>query len=66
MTMRINRLPTYWTAEEADTVVGFIDELRDRLWETYGDEIIEMRCNARADTDLSNQAKLAFDDDIDF
>lgn len=67
MTMKISRLITHWTADEADTVVTLLDELRDALWQTYGDEIIEMRRNAMMRTETNtDQGELAFDDDIDF
>ena len=68
MAMKITRLTTYWTAEEADTVMAFLDELRDTLWECYGEQIIDMRRNALARTEGDpGQTELAFDDDdIDF
>ena len=67
MTMRITRLTTYWTADQADTVVAFLDELRDMLWETYGDQIIEMRRSALANTESNaEQTAPALDDTIDF
>ncbi len=43
MSMKITRLPTWWTAEEADTVVAFLDDLRDSLLDQYGEQIIAMR-----------------------
>ena len=43
MTMRLTQLTTYWNADDANTVIDFLDELRDVLWASYGDEIIEMR-----------------------
>lgn len=67
MTMRITRLTTYWTADEADTVIALLDELRDRLWETYGDQIIVLRRNAMPRCDsTTDQTELPFNDDIDF
>ena len=59
MTMRITRLTTYWNAEEADTVITFLDELKNLLWEVYGEQITDMRRSAsEADTN-------DIDDDID-
>ena len=60
MTMRITRLTTYWNAEQAETVITFLDELKDLLWEVYGEEITDMRRRA-SESDTSD-----FDDDIDF
>ena len=43
MTMKFTQLVTYFNAGDADTVIAFIDDLRELLWNTYGDEIIAMR-----------------------
>lgn len=43
MSMKVTRIHTWWTADQADAVIGFIDELREQLCATYGDQIIEMR-----------------------
>lgn len=67
MSMKITRLTTYWTADEADTAISLLDELRDRLWDTYGDQIIELRRNTMPRCDCNtDQTELPFDDDIDF
>ena len=67
MSMNITRLTTYWTVDEADTVIALLDDLRDCLWETYGDQIIELRRNAVIGVESNiDQAELPFDDDINF
>ena len=67
MSMNITRLTTYWTVDEADTVIALLDDLRDCLWETYGDQIIELRRNAMIGVETNiDQAELPFDDDINF
>ena len=50
----------YLDANEADTLIQLLAELRDTLWSSYGDEIIAMRRenNPGTETDL--------DDDINF
>ena len=67
MTMKVTRLTTYWTFDEAATVIDFLDSLRDALWKTYGEQITEMH---REDYDNRfkdiNQCELGFDDDIPF
>ncbi len=66
MTMNTTRITTYWNTEDAHTVIEFLDILRDHLWETYGDEIIEMyREVAQAESCNENQNELGFDDEID-
>lgn len=67
MTMKFTRLTTYWTADEADLVISLLDELRENLWDTYGDQIIELRREATPGVEPdSDQAELPFDDNIDF
>ncbi len=34
MTMQVTRLTTYWSIDEAATVIEILDSLRDALWET--------------------------------
>ena len=40
--MKTFKITTHWTAEEADCMLQFIDELKSLLWRHYGDEIVEM------------------------
>jgi len=67
MTMKVTRLTTYWTIDEAATAIDFLDRLRDALWETYGEKITEMHREAHDNRfqDI-NQCELGFDDDIPF
>jgi len=67
MSMNITRLTTYWTVDEADTAIALLDDLRDCLWVTYGDQIIELRRSAMTGVESNtDQAELPFDDDINF
>ena len=65
--MDTTRLTTYWTADEAATIITFLDILRDALWETYGEQIATM---LRDDYDDrirdTNQYESEFNDDIPF
>ena len=67
MTMKVTRLTTYWTIDEAATAIDFLDRLRDALWETYGEQIIKMHCETDDNRiqDI-NQCELGFDDDTPF
>ena len=42
MTMRINTIVTHLRAEDALTLIEFLDQLRELLIQTYGDEIKTM------------------------
>jgi hypothetical protein len=39
--MRLSHLKTHWTPEEAHTVLTFLDDVRDTLWQAYGNSIVE-------------------------
>jgi hypothetical protein len=67
MSMKITRLATYWTVDEADSVISLLDALAHSLWDTYGEQIIELRRNALPGVESnSDQTELPFDDNIDF
>jgi len=42
MSMRTHRLTTYLQAEEACSLIEFLDQVRDMLLEAYGDDITAM------------------------
>ncbi len=67
MTMKVTRLTTYWTVDEAATVIDGLDRLRDALWEIYGNQVTQMYREAYDDRFQDpNQCELEFDDDIPF
>jgi hypothetical protein len=67
MSMKITRLHTYWSAEEAYTVIGFLQMLQDQLWDIYGDTVVDMLHDASAEKAWQEtQVKFEFDDEIKF
>jgi len=42
MTMRVNRIVTHLRAEDAYTLIEFLEQLREVLIQTYGDDIATM------------------------
>ena len=67
MSMKITRLHTHWSAEEAHTVIGFLQMLQDQLWEMYGDTVIDMLHEASAEKAWQEtQVMFEFDDEIKF
>jgi hypothetical protein len=42
MTMRVLKIATHLRAEDAHTLIEFMDQLREVLIDTYGDEITVM------------------------
>ena len=43
MTMRLTQLKTHWNADEAETIIDFLDDLRNVIVTTYAQEIKEAR-----------------------
>lgn len=67
MTMKITRLTTYWNAEEALTVISFLDELRDLLCDVYGDHMVQHQQETAAHRLYQEeQLNLDLDDPIPF
>ena len=42
MTMRVNQITTHLRSEDAYTIIEFLDQLREMLMQTYGDEIVAL------------------------
>jgi len=42
MSMRVNKIVTYLRPEDAYTLIEFLDQLRDMLMASYGDEVRTM------------------------
>jgi hypothetical protein len=67
MSMKITPLHTYWTAQEAHTVIEFLEVLRHELREIYGDMVIDMLREASANTARhEDQITFDFNDEIEF
>ena len=67
MSMKIMKLPAYWDAADAHLVISFLDDLRDLLVNTYGDEIIDMQQQlTENDTRDEGQIELPFNDPLEF
>ena len=67
MSMKILKLPAYWDAADAQLMISFLDDLRDLLVDTYGDEIIDMHQRmAERSTPDEGQIELPFNDPIEF
>ena len=40
--MKTLKITTYWSAEEADCIYQLLDELKEVIWQAYGEEILQM------------------------
>jgi len=64
MNMKITQLTTHWTPAQACEMLALLDELRDQLWETHGQTIIEYRMNESSNSTSVAQQHLDFDDKL--
>ena len=39
MNIKFIKISVFWTLEEAESVYEFLDELKERIWQAYGQEI---------------------------
>jgi len=39
--MKLMQIKSHWTPDEAHSLLTWLDELRDTIWQTYGQDIIE-------------------------
>jgi hypothetical protein len=62
--MKILKITTYWSAEEADCIYQLLDELKEAVWAAYGEEILKMHQEIR---DEKAEAQCEdFNDEIQF
>ena len=67
MSWKVMRVNTWWSAEEACTALAFLDELRDQIWHTHGEQITAYRlAELDAENSDQDQGRLDLDDPIDF
>jgi len=60
MSMKILKIPVYWTAEEADCIYQLLGDLKEEVWRLYGEEIRQLYAELHNDTDTD------FNDDVPF
>ena len=47
--MKTLKITTHWTPEEADCIYQFLDDLKQALWQCYGEDIVQMHQTIRAE-----------------
>jgi len=40
--MKILKITTHWSAEEAEGIYQLLDEFKDEIWKSYGEDILEL------------------------
>lgn len=63
--MKIIKIPTFWNAEQADTVYQFLQELKDAIWLEYHADIQRMYEQIREEQNRA-EASDSLDDEVDF
>ena len=63
--MKVLRITTHWTAEEADCIYQLLDEFKAVIWNHYGDEIVEMHKSIQLEQHASEEGR-EFNDDLPF
>lgn len=62
--MKILRIPTFWTAEQADTIYSFLGDLQAAVWQEYHEEIRQMYDEVKEQA--KSNANENWEDDIEF
>ena len=61
------RIPDYWSPEQALAVYEFLNDLRERVWDHYGEQITErMRFEYEQQQKRAQLKLFPFDDEIPF
>ena len=65
--LRVEDPPDYWSPEQALAVYEFLDELRERVWDRYGEQITErMRFEYEEQQKRAQLELFPFNDEIPF
>ncbi|MDP2180839.1 MAG: hypothetical protein Q8K19_20285 [Methylicorpusculum sp.] len=63
--MKILKITTHWTPEEADCVYQFLDDLKEAIWQRYGEDILDMYKTIQ-DEQQAEHEECHFNDEIPF
>ena len=61
--MITNRLTSRWTAQQAQLIAEFLDELQEALWENYNEELMELYRWKEHEQEQSSEEQISIDDD---
>jgi len=64
--MRTLHITTYWTVEEADTVYQLLDNFKDAIWQSYGEELVQMHKAIYDEQQARNEETFFVDDEVPF
>jgi hypothetical protein len=64
--MKILKITTHWTTEEADCMFSLLGELQAMIWESYGDDIAHMYRQIEEQQKFKLDVEETFNDEIPF
>ena len=63
--MKILKITTHWTTEEADCIYELLDALKSAIWQAYGEDIVEMHREIASEQQKKGKGG-EFNDDLEF
>ncbi|WP_419607289.1 hypothetical protein [Thiolapillus sp.] len=63
--MRILKITTHWTTEEADCMFQFLDDFKEARWQCHGEDIVQMYKTTPDEQRAGNEER-TFDDESPF
>ncbi len=63
--MRILKITTHWTPEEADCIYQFLDDFKEVLWHSYGEDLVQMHKTIHDAQQAGNEDR-SIDDELLF
>ena len=64
--MLLNKIPDYWSADQALAIYEFLDDLQHRIWHHYELQLVELLCHDLDHSDNNQLDLFEFNDDIPF
>lgn len=63
--MKTLKVTTHWSVEEAEGIYRLLDEFKDALWQSYGEDILEMYKTMQLEKQASDEHE-DFNDELSF
>lgn len=63
--MKVLKITTHWSAEEADCIYQLLDEFKAVIWDQYGEDIVAMHKAIQLEQQ-ENEGGREFKDDLPF
>jgi hypothetical protein len=64
--MMLNKIPDYWSADQALAIYEFLDDLQQRIWQHYELQLVELLCDDLDVPDTSQMDLFELNDNLPF